>query len=247
MGYRCKKCKQCERCEDGDDDERCTCRCNEKWCCTCKCNVGSESDVIQKVGAIGLGTAAAIGGIGLTVLTGGLALPLVGGVVAGAGISSAINGTVKSVKGEKISGSEYLTDVAIGGATGVIGGVGGKITEGVARAAVTNVARETCKRGVIKLGVRAAGGAATGLASTAMGEVGNCVKGKKWTDYGNDPESWGIGMALGIGGGTVSHITSNTSKLVPHQEDKELVKFLHKSAWSAQKASVSIDKKLRKK
>ncbi|XP_068230506.1 uncharacterized protein [Palaemon carinicauda] len=248
MGYRCEHCRKCKRCEDGDKDKRCRCSCDEEWCCTCACNVGSGIDVIQKVGAIGLGTAAAAGGIVLSVVTGGLALPLIGGVIAGAGISSTVNGTVKAVRKEKISGSEYLTDVAIGGATGVIGGVGGKLTEGVARAAVTNVAREGCKQGVVKLGVRAAGGAITGLASSATGEAGKCVAGqKKWKDYGNDPESWAVGMAIGAGGGAFSHLTSNACKLCPEEEAKQAVKILHKGRWAAVKAEAKIEKEIKKK
>lgn len=247
MGYRCKRCEGCERCKCGSEDARCSCQCDEEWSCTCKCNVGSESDVIQKAGAIGLGTLAAIGGTAVTIMTGGAALAIAGGAIAGAGLSSAVKGTVDTINREKISGSEYLADVAIGGATGLVGGVGAKLTEGAARAAVTNIAREGCKRGAIKLGVRTLGGVATGLASTATGEAGQCLAGRKrWRDYGNDPEPWMNGMVTGAVGGVLSHTHSNARKLLRTERSRKAVTLVFKTSLLAAKARAKINRSIRR-
>ncbi|KAI8511523.1 NEDD4-binding protein 2 [Branchiostoma belcheri] len=211
---RCSRCKGCPRCGDGEEWRTCTCRCRKKVTCTCKCNVGTGHDIAQKASAITAGTLLGAGGIALTVLTGGVAIPIVGGMLAGAGISSAIHGTVKAITKKKISGKEYGVDVTVGFVTGVIGGGGVAATESVATVAAGKVVNEACKRGATKLGIRVAGGVISSVASTAVEEAGNCAKGrKKWKDYGKDPKIWGKGVAIGAAGGIASHTISNIKKV----------------------------------
>src|SRR5947208_2707550 len=99
----------CSKCEKGNcnyfSSENSTC---EKYVnCTCQCNFGGFHDVVQKTVAIGGGILSAGFGIGLSVASGGLLAPFVGGPLVGAGFSSAIKGIEKSIKKEKIGTKDY--------------------------------------------------------------------------------------------------------------------------------------------
>lgn len=60
-----------------------------------------------------------------TVATGGLAAVVLGGVAVGAGSSMVINPISKKISGERMTGKDYITDVAVGGVVGVAsGGIG---------------------------------------------------------------------------------------------------------------------------
>ena len=67
----CDSCKK-ENCKN----------CTNKWSCDCKCNKGGTSDVAQKFLASVFGIGMAIGGVALTVASGGLAIPI-GGAMLG--------------------------------------------------------------------------------------------------------------------------------------------------------------------
>lgn len=112
----------------------------------------------KKVSAIAGGTIAGAAAIEMTVFTGGISLSIVGGMMAGAAVSSLIHGSVKAAKREKICGKDFGVDVGVGFDTGIIGSGGVAATESLASVAVSNVAKEAFKRGAVKLGVRAAGG-----------------------------------------------------------------------------------------
>ena len=63
------------------------------------------------------GAGAFFGGLALTIVTGGLAVP-VGGALMGAGMSTAYQGVEKSIKKEKIVAKGLALDAAFGAATG---------------------------------------------------------------------------------------------------------------------------------
>ena len=54
----------------------------KKWRCDCKCNKGGAADITQKCVASFFGAGMAIGGVVLTVASGGLAIPI-GGALLG--------------------------------------------------------------------------------------------------------------------------------------------------------------------
>ncbi|CAF1664566.1 unnamed protein product, partial [Adineta ricciae] len=110
----------CYRCNRNQHEH-----CTNRWQCDCQCNVNGDADIAQKSIAIVGGFGLAIGGLALAICTGGLGAVLIGGSMLGAGISSTWNGAEKAIKQERISGKEYVADVAFGAATGVVtGGVG---------------------------------------------------------------------------------------------------------------------------
>ncbi|XP_064107604.1 uncharacterized protein LOC135216332 [Macrobrachium nipponense] len=243
MGNSDSRCKTCKNCPDSHTEasEECTCSCQVRVTCTCKCNVGNGHDIAQKVSAIAGGTIAGAAGIAVTVFTGGIALPIVGGMVAGAGMSSLIHGSVKAVKREKICGKDFGVDVGVGFATGVIGGGGVAATESLASVAVSNVAKEAFKRGAVKLGVRTAGGIVSSVASKAVHEVGDCVKGnKEWSEYGNDPKTWGNAIAFGALGGVGAHASSNISKLGSTAQNAT-TQIVKRNANQSKQSSNSLD------
>jgi hypothetical protein len=67
----CESCKK-ENCKN----------CKNKWKCDCKCNKGGAADIAQKCLASVFGVGMAVGGLVLTVATGGLAIPI-GGALLG--------------------------------------------------------------------------------------------------------------------------------------------------------------------
>lgn len=159
----------CYECEKGQHNS-----CQNKWCCDCECNVNGGADVTQKGLAIGGGAALVIGGLALTICTGGLGAILVGGAMLGAGVSSTFNGAEKAVKGERINGKTYVADVAFGAVTGVVTGGMGAAGETIAANVVKQGAKEVAKAGAKKLAVRATTGLVTGVASKAIEEVKQC-------------------------------------------------------------------------
>ncbi len=67
----------CTSCQKGNCKN-----CEKKWSCKCKCNENGAADITQKVLATTAGVGVAVGGLVLTVLSGGLAIP-VGGALMG--------------------------------------------------------------------------------------------------------------------------------------------------------------------
>jgi hypothetical protein len=66
----CDSCKK-ENCKN----------CESKWRCKCKCNKDRIGDTAKKILASGLGIGAIGGGIALTMVTGGIAIPVSGALV----------------------------------------------------------------------------------------------------------------------------------------------------------------------
>ncbi|CAF2594333.1 unnamed protein product [Rotaria sp. Silwood2] len=199
--------------------------CENEWQCDCKCNIGGGADVTQKTLAIAGGTALAVGGLALTICTGGLGAVLIGGAMLGAGVSSTWNGAEKAIKGERIDGTTYVADVAFGAVTGVATGGVGAAGETIATNVVKQGAKEVAKAGAKKLAVRATTGIVTGVTAKAIDEVKQCsTTDKKWSDYGKSFDqygsengsvaSWITSAAVGGLGGASSHVSSNLSKQV---------------------------------
>ena len=199
--------------------------CDSKWKCDCDCNIGGVADTTQKGLAIGGGAVLAIGGIALTIFTGGLGAVLAGGVMLGAGISSTWNGAEKAIKKERINGKTYVADVAFGAVTGIATGGIGAAGETIAANVVKQGAKEVAKAGAKKLVIRAATGVATGVVAKTIDEVKQCsTTEKKFSDFGksfdaNGNESgtvtaWATSALVGGLGGASTHLSSNLTKQV---------------------------------
>ena len=176
-------------------------RCEDRKNCSCTCQENNHETFFK--GALSLlgGTALFAGGVALTLCTGGLAAIVAGGIATGVGATAAIQPISKKMTGERMTGEEYVKDLAIGaltgGVTGGIGAGGASLTSSVA----SKVGTEFCKQGSIKLACRAAVGAASGAASGVIQEltsdgdfsVGNVLK----------------NTALGAATGGVGHVSGN--------------------------------------
>ena len=92
--------------------------CESRLRCDCQCNIGGVADVAQKVLTTTVGVGAFAGGLALTIVTGGLAIP-VGGALMGAGVSTAYQGVEKSIRKERINAKGLVVDAAFGAATGI--------------------------------------------------------------------------------------------------------------------------------
>ena len=85
----------CDTCVKYQQNEQKPHVCKCSWRCDCKCNINSAADVTQKALATAGGIGLAVGGLALTIFSGGLLIP-VGGAMMGAGISSTFQGVRKS-------------------------------------------------------------------------------------------------------------------------------------------------------
>jgi len=93
--------------------------------CTCTCQESPEATGWKAAGSIAGGAAAVAGGVALTVMTGGLAAVFGGAALVGAGSSMVINPIAKKAAGERMTGGDYVTDVAVGTVIGAAsGGIG---------------------------------------------------------------------------------------------------------------------------
>ena len=195
---------KCRPCSDGicGREYRNRYKCEDRENCTCTCQESSD-DTVGKASLSILGGAAAItGGVALTVLTGGLGAVFGGAALIGAGTSMAANPISKKISGERMTGKDYITDVAVGtvvgAATGGLGAAGSAATQGASGVV----------KGVTRVGVGATSGAIGGF----YNEVGKAVKGEK-TDSDSMVKSLATGAITGGFGGGASHLASNLSKV----------------------------------
>lgn len=118
----------------------------------------------------GIGIAAAA--TTLVVATGGTAL-IAGGIGLGAAISGEINVISQACNDEKeFDGADFITNVAIGGATGVVSAGAGGAASGIA----SKLALEGGKKLVTQAACQAVGGAISGASGTIAQKV---VKGEE--------------------------------------------------------------------
>merc|ERR1711962_444716 len=183
MGNSKSKCSNCS----GSSHSRCK---SPSWC-TCDCNVGGDHDVAQKTAAIGGGVASILGGVLLTIFTGGWGGFVAAGVALGVGVSSATSGITAAAKKEKMNAASYGIDALVGAAGGALtGGAGG---------AASNLAAKTGVRVAVGTGL----GTVAGTAAGAAGEGGNLWKKRiagddksKYSGHG----IWAGGVVGGLGG-----------------------------------------------
>ena len=208
-----RKCRPCSdwKCEGKYENRS---RCDDRANCSCTCQEDAEDTTLKAVGSIVGGVAAVGGGVALTVMTGGLAAVFGGAALVGAGSSMVINPISKKASGERMTGKDYVTDVAvgtvIGAASGGIGAGGSVLTKGAS--------------GVAKFGVRAGAGVLSGAAGGAISETGRAIKGEE-VDVGSVVKSVGVGALCGGLGGAGSHIASNASKAVSGEVTKAAVRI----------------------
>src|SRR5688572_8307078 len=100
----------CDDCKKGNHQD-----CEEK---DCACRHCKDEKALKWCAVVG-GAAAIVGGKVLTVVTGGLAGPLVGAAIVGSGISSTFQGASKLRSGEELKAGDFLIDVGVGAITGL--------------------------------------------------------------------------------------------------------------------------------
>ncbi|CAF0901258.1 unnamed protein product [Adineta steineri] len=211
-------------------------KCRDRIICDCSCNINGTADKIQKAAAIVGGAGLAVGGLALTICTGGIGAVLIGGAMLGAGVSSTFHGAEKAIKKQRIDGTMFVADVAFGAVTGVATGGMGAIGETVATNVVKQGVKEVAKVGAKKLAVRAATGVVTGVATKAIDEVKQCsTTDKKWSDYGKSFDkngnkngtaaAWVTGALVGGLGGASTHISSNLTKEVSNGVAKSVARI----------------------
>ena len=159
------------------------------------------------------GAAAVAGGVALTVMTGGLAAVFGGAALVGAGSSMVINPIAKKAAGERMTGGDYVTDVAvgtvIGAASGGIGAGGSVLTKGAS--------------GAVKFGVRLGAGAASGAVGGVINEGGRAIKGEE-VDGESVGKSMLMGAACGGLGGASGHMASNVSKAASNEISRAAIR-----------------------
>ena len=206
------KCQPCSdwKCEGKYENRG---RCDDRQNCSCTCQELADDTTLKATSSIVGGVAAVAGGVALTVMTGGLAAVFGGAALVGAGSSMVINPLAKKASGERMTGKDYLTDVAvgtvIGAASGGIGAGGSVLTKGAS--------------GVAKFTVRAGAGVVSGAAGGAISETGRAIKGEE-VDASSVVKSVGVGALCGGLGGASSHVASNASKVVSGEVTKAAVR-----------------------
>ena len=182
---------KCRSCSEGKCEGKYERRnyCDDPRNCTCTCQENAGDTFSKGFFSVLGGVAAFAGGVVLTVSTGGLgavgiAAVIGGGALTGAGATMAIQPVAKKINGERMTGKDYVKDVVIGGTIGAVTGPIGMGGASVTTSIASKVGTEGVKQGAVKLGCRAAVGAVSGAASSAIQEgangqfnVGNVLKG----------------------------------------------------------------------
>lgn len=213
--------KICDNCKKSQHNE-----CEDRSKCSCECNKNKTRQHVAKGLATVGGLASVVGGLFLTIGTGGLALPIaipLGGAFMGAGFSSTYQGISKTINKKDLKASEYFLDVGFGTVTGVATGGIGSLGE----LAVANVAKEGAVQVVKSLGIRAVTGIVSGTAAKAVDEVKQCATtDKQWSDYGKTLDkdgnytasgtvaSWASSAIAGSLGGAATQLSSSASNVL---------------------------------
>lgn len=228
------KCKSCSEglCENNYEKRR---FCNDPSTCTCTCQEEAASTFWKSVGSIAMGTAAFAGGVVLTVSTGGLGLAGLaavagGGALTGVGATAVIHPVAKQLNGERMTGAEYVKDLAIGGTvgavTGPIGAGGASATTSIA----SQVGTEGIKQGAVKLACRTAIGAVSGATASVIQEgIHTATDEKAEFSVVNVLK----GAAIGAATGGVGHITSNVTDKVSNEVARSVTKVATDTAGTA--------------
>jgi|ERR1712098_575063 len=198
MGNSQSMCSNCEN-DSGSSHSGCE---SPSWC-TCDCNVGGAHDVAQKTAAIGYGAASIVGGVLLTIFTGGVGGFVAAAVALGAGVASATNGITAAAKKKKMNAASYGIDTGVGVAGGILtGGAGGT---------AANIAATTG----VKVAVGAGLGAVAGTAAGAVGEGGNLwqkrIDGDDKSKYSGHG-IWAGAIAGGLGGAAAGGVGAMANK-----------------------------------
>lgn len=190
--------------------------CKDPSNCACTCQEDPTATFWKGFGSIALGVAAFTGGVVLTVTTGGLgavgiAAACGGGALTGLGATAAIHPVAKKMSGERMTGGEYIKDLAIGGTVGAITGPIGVGGASVTTSMASKVGTEGVKQGAVKFGCRTAVGAVSGATASAIQEGVNAASDEK--------AEFSVvnvlkGTALGALTGGASHITGNIANQV---------------------------------
>ena len=224
---------KCQSCSEGRCEKNYNKRfmCDNPSSCTCTCREKPSSTFWKAVGSIALGTGAFIGGVVLTVTTGGLgavglAAVAGGGALTGVGATAAIHPIAKQLSGERMTGADYAKDLALGATVGAITGPIGAGGASATTSIAAKVGTEGVKQGAVKLACRAGFGAASGaVASTVQETVNAASKGGEF-NFGNIVK----GAALGAATGGVGHLSSNVGNVVPQGATRSVVKVVTDTA-----------------
>ncbi|XP_057368150.1 uncharacterized protein LOC130689142 [Daphnia carinata] len=228
---KCKSCNE-ERCEKRYEKRN---LCDDAENCTCTCHEEPKTTFWKATGSVLLGAAAFAGGVVLTVSTGGLgtvgiAAVIGGGVLTGAGATAAIHPIAKQLNGERMTGTDYVKDLAIGGTVGAITGGIGAGGASVTTSIASKVGTESLKQGAVKLGCRTVVGAVSGGTASAIQEGVNATSGDATQFNGMNVLK---GALLGAATGGVGHVTGGAAKLVDNGVAKSVTKVVADTAGTA--------------
>lgn len=202
---------KCRSCSQGKCGQKYKNRnlCDDPRHCTCTCQESSGIGFVKGLYSVVFGAAAFAGGVALTLTTGGLgavglAAVLGGGALTGVGATAVIHPIAKQLNGERMTGKEYVKDVAIGGTIGAITGPIGALGATATNSIATKAVEIGIKQGVTKFVCRTGIGAVTGAAAGVIQEFSNPGKfsGKNVLK----------GTILGAATGGVTHATSNITR-----------------------------------
>ncbi|XP_055340391.1 uncharacterized protein LOC129589603 [Paramacrobiotus metropolitanus] len=193
-------------------------RANRKLCdnpgkCSCVCQDTGETVAASCISAaLGIGAVAA--GVGLTVVTGGVAAVLIGGALVGGGASCITNPIAKAMSGERMRGDDLLKEVAVGATIGV---VSGGLSTGASLAAK---GASTAVKAVAQIGAATTSGAVGG----AVGEVARAIDGEEVTAK-SVGKSVLIGTSLGMVGGAGAQLAGVAAQNISNGVAKTAVKI----------------------
>ena len=221
MGNSTGKCRTCSegKCERKYKNRK---RCDDPNNCTCTCQEEAIETFAKGFSSIGYGMCAVTVSVVFTLATAGAGLGAVATIAAlsgcsaltGVGSAMIIHPVAKKMSGERITGGNYVKDVAIGGTIGAVTGPIGLGGASATASIASKVGTEVGKQGAVKFGCRTAVGAVSGATASAIQEVAEAtsrkVSGEKaFANVKSSLINIGKGAALGAATGGAAHLSGN--------------------------------------
>jgi len=161
-------------------------------------------------------------GIGLTVITGGMAAIIAGAAIAGSGTSLVFSPIQKYMSKECVTLKESAKDVAIGatigGVTGPIGAIGSIASRGASAA--------------VQIGARIAAGSSAGAVTGILSEGAKAMQGEEVT-LKSVTHSAFVGAAVGTIGGASSQIARGVTKPLTNEIGRAVTRIAVQGSSSA--------------
>ena len=185
IGNSTGKCRTCSegKCERKYKNRK---RCDDPNNCTCTCQEEAIETFAKGFSSIGYGMCAVTVSVVFTLATAGAGLGAVATIAAlsgcsaltGVGSAMIIHPVAKKMSGERITGGNYIKDVAIGGTIGAVTGPIGLGGASATASIASKVGTEVGKQGAVKFGCRTVVGAVSGATASAIQEVAEATSRK---------------------------------------------------------------------